>query len=345
MKKKVLFVCGGISGEHEISLISCKNVLKAVDQNRYEARVLFISKDGKMGIVEPDEIIKLDDNPKQIRIESASWASFRPYSREGQGPCFVLEDSRLIEFDVVFPLLHGMGGEDGSIQGFFETAQSALVGSGTRASAICMDKAMTKILCIQAGLPVVPFQIVKRPIAFKDLQFSMPVFVKPAKEGSSLGVSKAKTEAEFEEALQEARRWGEKILVEPAIHGREIEIAVLDDGKERICSPAGEIVCEGSEFYSYDAKYVDEKAARLIAPAELTDEELRRVQALASRIFDCLECRGLARIDFFMTKSGEFLLNEVNTLPGFTKISMYPRLMQLAGISYSNLIGRLIESA
>lgn len=344
MKKRVLFLCGGISGEHEISLISCKNVLKAFDQNRYEAKVLFISKNGKMGIVDPHEIIGLDDHPKRIQLNSARWASFRPYSVETEGPCFILEDNSKVSFDVVFPLLHGLGGEDGSIQGFFETAKIPLIGSGTRASANCMDKAITKILCIQEGLPVVPFQIVRKAISEKDLQFSFPVFVKPAKEGSSLGVSKVKNKLELEVALHEARQWGEKILVEPAIDGREIEIAIFDDGKNRICSPAGEIVCEGAEFYSYDAKYVDEAAAKLIAPAELSAEELSKVQDFASKIFDCLECRGLARIDFFMTRSGEFLLNEVNTLPGFTKISMYPKLMQLAGLSYSELISRLIES-
>lgn len=344
MKKTVLFVAGGISGEHEISLISAKHVLKHLDRNQYNCLVLVISKSGEMSLFAEDKLASLSDNPKQVKTPKGQLVDFRPYAVGNMGPCFVSKE-KSFSFDMVFPLLHGVGGEDGRIQGFFETAKVPLVGTKTAGSSICIDKALTKRLCMQRELPVVPFQEVSAPISAKELLFDFPVFVKPALEGSSLGVSKASNEAEFLEGLREARRFGAKILIEPAITGRELGIAVLDDGNERVMSPAGEIVCESAAFYSYDAKYVDSEAAKLIAPAELSPSELLSLQKIASNVFDAVECRGLARIDFFMTKDGKFLLNEVNTLPGFTPISMYPRLMGLAGVSYSDLISRLLHSA
>lgn len=340
---KVLFICGGISGEHEISLISTKYVLQALDRKLFEPQVLVIERSGRMSLVDEKHLEQLPDNPRNLKSLQGEAVLFKPYS-EGKGGAGFLCQEKFYSPDVVFSLLHGVGGEDGSIQGFFETAQIPMVGSGVKSSAVCMDKAFTKKLCLQSGLPVVPFQEIHQEIDVSELRFKYPFFVKPTEEGSSLGVSKVKSQEDLAEALHMAARFGEKLLVEPTIEGRELEVAVLDEGESRVISPAGEILCK-TEFYSYEAKYVDPDAAELHLPAAISQSEHAEIQELASRVFDCLECRGLARIDFFQNKEGEFVLNEVNTMPGFTPISMYPKLLGLAGVSYTNLISRLIASA
>ncbi|MDB5038850.1 MAG: D-alanine--D-alanine ligase [Bacteriovoracaceae bacterium] len=342
-KKRVLFLIGGRSGEHEISLISGKNILAALDRKLFEPILVIIQKNGEMTFAEESELQKLPKNPKEIKTPKGIPISLRPYSLKGAQPS-ILVNSEVHEFDVAFPVLHGPGGEDGTIQGLFELAQIPVVGCGVKASAICMDKGMTKHLCIQAGLPVIPFKEIHRGEKWEKFPWDFPLFVKPASLGSSLGVSKVKSQSELEKAIKEALSMDEKILVEPAISGRELEIALLGKRGELVASPVGEIKpC--AEFYSYDAKYVDPDGAELILPAPLSSEDLKKFQEIAKNIFNALDCRGMARIDFFRTEKGEFLLNEVNTIPGFTSISMYPKLLQLAGISYSDLITKLIQLA
>ncbi len=342
--RQVLFLCGGRSGEHEVSLVSTKHVLQALDRKKYNPTIIYIHKKGRMDLVSEEDLHALPNNPRQIAGLSGTPALFQAYSNSNQGPGFVV-DGKLLPIDVAFPVLHGEGGEDGSIQGFLETAKIPYVGCHVRAAANTMDKVVTKKICMASNLPVVPFQELRSPADLKRTEPSFPCFVKPATGGSSLGVSKVENAAELKAAVEEAFRWSDRILIEPAIVGRELEIAVLDDGSSRVCSPAGEIVCK-SGWYDYDSKYVDPDAAELIMPAPLKAEELKKLQQIASDIFDALECRGMARVDFFMEKSsGKFLLNEVNSIPGFTPISMYPKLIGLTGVSYTDLIARLLESA
>jgi len=333
---RVLLLVGGRSGEHEISLISGKHILQALDAQKFRPLVVVIQKDGSMTLGNAEEIKKLPNNPKQVLTPKGPLISLRPYRSEKNGPC-LLVDNEVLEFDVAFPVLHGPGGEDGTIQGLFELAEIPVVGCGVMSSSICMDKALTKKICSLAGLPIVPFIEIFRGELLPKISWPYPIFVRPAHLGSSLGVTKVKVPSDLQAACDTALAMDEKILIEPAIEGREIEIALLGDRQNLIASPAGEIRCK-TEFYSYDAKYVDEDAAELILPTKLEASQLSEVQEIAKGIFRALECRAMARIDFFLTKDGKFLLNEVNTIPGFTPISMYPKLMQLAGVNYPELL-------
>lgn len=343
-KKRVVFLIGGRSGEHEISLISGKHILAALDRKQFEPIVVVLQKNGEMTLVSEAELEKVPNNPKLVKTPAGKVISLRPF-RVGSKQPMILADGREYEFDVAFPVLHGPGGEDGTIQGLFELAEIPVVGCGVKASAICMDKGMTKRLCVEAKLPVAPFIEVYAGEKMPKLAWPYPVFVKPAHLGSSLGVSKVKSAAELHRAVDEALSLDEKILIEPAIEGRELEIAILGRRGDLVVSPCGEIRCK-TEFYSYDAKYVDPDAAELIVPARVDEVHLKKFQDVAKDVFNTLDCRGMARIDFFMQKgTNEFLLNEVNTIPGFTPISQYPKLIQLTGISYPDLITRLIELA
>ncbi|PIR23919.1 MAG: D-alanine--D-alanine ligase A [Deltaproteobacteria bacterium CG11_big_fil_rev_8_21_14_0_20_45_16] len=345
IRTKVLFLCGGISGEHEISLISCKHILKAINRSEFELGLIVIDKARRMLWVDESELHKISDNPKNVKTPLGQEMLFQAYASQTRGPGFYSADFQtFFEPDVIFPILHGVGGEDGSIQGFIQSAGIPYVGASVKAASLAMDKAMTKAVCMEADIPVVPFHIVRAGDKLEN-PFGYPCFVKPSEEGSSLGVSRVKSEADLKVAYDEALKFGGKILIEPAIVGREIEIAVFDDGKEFLASPAGEIRCLKSDFYSYDAKYVHADAAELIIPATLKDQELKEIQSLAKRIFRTLDCRGLARVDFFMDANGTFLLNEINSMPGFTPISMYPKLMALAGLDYASLLSRLIHAA
>lgn len=342
-KTRVLVLVGGRSGEHEISLISGKHILQALDRKLFEPLLVIIQKDGAMTWAKEEELLSLPNNPKLIKTPVGRPIFLRPYKINGSQPCIQVE-GKTYEFDLAFPILHGPGGEDGTIQGLFELAQIPVVGCGVKASAICMDKAMTKRLCVQAGLPVTPFIEVHRNEPTPQFPWAYPLFVKPANLGSSLGVSKVKSDAELKRALDEALGMDSKVLVEPGIVGRELEIAVLGRRGNLIASQVGEIKPR-REFYSYEAKYVDPDGAELILPASVEPVALKRYQETAKAIFETLDCHGMARVDFFADQNGQFLLNEVNTIPGFTPISMYPKLIQLTGMSYSDLITRLIQLA
>ncbi|MCL2212027.1 MAG: D-alanine--D-alanine ligase [Treponema sp.] len=306
MKKKVGIIYGGRSAEHEISLLSAKNVLDAIDKEKYEPVLVKIDKDGH-------------------------W-----------------EMSEVFKFDVIFPILHGPFGEDGTMQGYLKLTDIPFVGPGVLGSAVGMDKDVMKRLLRDAGIPIGKFLSVKKhekPLSFAEVEAALgsPFFIKPANMGSSVGISKVRNEAEYTAAVKDAFQYDTKIIIEEFINGREIECAVLGN-EEPAASLPGEII-PAHDFYSYDAKYLDEKGASLKIPAKLDEETTKRVQELAVKVFQVLCCEGLSRVDFFLKPNGEIIVNEINTIPGFTKISMYPKMWEASGISYTDLITRLIELA
>ncbi|MGB9432002.1 MAG: D-alanine--D-alanine ligase family protein [Candidatus Acidiferrum sp.] len=339
----VLF--GGRSGEHEVSLASAASVIRGLDPDKYEAVPIGISKDGHWLIGQGaakmlPEVIK--GGRRVMLTADPTEAALMPLDR-GAGA------QRL---DVIFPVLHGTFGEDGTIQGMLDLAGLPYVGAGVLGSAIGMDKDVAKRLCLAVGIPVVPWVAVNRwhwekdPAAVKsDIQekFSYPVFVKPATLGSSVGMTKVHDAEELGPALDLACEFGMKILVEKAMTAREIEVSVLGNHDPKASVP-GEIIPH-REFYDYTAKYLED-GTRLLIPAELKPAQIQKIQSLAVEAFRVLELAGMARVDFFLEKKGNKLfLNEVNTIPGFTSISMYPKLWEASGISFRELIDKLIELA
>jgi D-alanine-D-alanine ligase len=336
--KSLLLLCGGVSGEHEVSLVSAKHFVTAVDEDKFKLHLVGIDRSGGMRKIDRNDLMALSDRPDSIQLPAGKPVSFEKKAYVCEGKAFPI--------DLAFPLLHGEGGEDGKIQGWLETLGIPYVGSGVKASALGMDKALTKILASQAGVPIVPFKkfSVGQTLPADDSLF--PLFVKPSTSGSSLGVTKVRHVEDLLPAAEEAWKHSLEAMIEPAVVGREIEIALLDDGHQRLASVPGEIrIRKEGDFYSYEAKYLQPDAAELIAPASLTEEQTKELTRLAWKTFDALGCKGIARVDFFLTEQQGFLLNEINTMPGFTPISMYPRLLQLAGLSYPDLVARLMSSA
>ena len=340
----VLF--GGRSGEHEVSLISAASVIQALDPEKYEAIPIGITKDGRwLAGTAAHKML-----PDILRFGERVMLSADP----NVAALVPVSDSRpdALRVDVVFPVLHGTYGEDGTVQGLLDLAGLPFVGSGVLGSAVGMDKDMQKRLFLQAKLPVGDFLAVTRAEWEKSRgkvlsairkKFRFPVFVKPATLGSSVGMTKAHDAKELAAAMDLAAEFAQKILVERAIRGREIEVSVLGNEDPKASIP-GEIVPH-REFYDYAAKYLEE-GTRLLIPAKLSRAQVRRFQEFAVRGFRALECLGMARVDFFLEhRTGRILLNEINTIPGFTSISMYPKLWEASGLSYRNLLDRLIELA
>ena len=333
-KKRIAVLFGGRSGEHEVSIRSAAAVIGALDSGKYEVIPVAISKQGKW--LGPAESVSLLPPEAQGRssTQTAVIVSQEPGSTSG--------------VDVVFPVLHGTFGEDGTVQGLLELAGVAYVGAGVLGSACGMDKDVMKRLFREAGLPTVEHLAClrgdrERAVAESEARFGYPVFVKPANLGSSVGITKARDAAELRKGLDRAATFDRKIIIEPAIVGREIECSVLGNDCPEASLP-GEIIPSG-EFYDYESKYLDQNS-RLLIPAPLSDEQTGEVRRLAVAAFQAIECSGLARVDFFLEKDTEhFLINEINTMPGFTSISMYPKLWQASGLAYPDLIDRLIELA
>jgi D-alanine-D-alanine ligase len=347
-RKRVGLLYGGRSGEHEVSVRSARSVAAEIDRDRYELMPIGVGRDGRW------YWIGAGDLPTAEAVHPAQGPEVLP-ARGGASTCRILDadhGSEVAEFDVVFPVLHGPHGEDGTLQGLCEVLGVPCVGAGVIGSALGMDKDVHKRLLREAGVPVVPFEVVRveqwrsAPDAVGErlARLGSAVFVKPANLGSSVGISKVRDRAQLDAALETAFRYDRKAVVERAIDAREIECAVLGNDAPRASAP-GEIV-PGDEFYSYDDKYAAASTAALLIPAPLTDGQQRRVRDLALRAFQVLELRGMARIDFFLDRSsGELYVNEPNTLPGFTSISMYPKLWQESGVPYRDLISELIELA
>jgi len=340
-KLRVGLIFGGRSVEHEVSVASATSILQALDPGRYDVTLIAVDPRGGWHLGQPDQL------PESV----ARGPEVLPPGRSGERALrSVASGEPVARLDVVFPIVHGSGGEDGSLQGLLESAGLAYVGAGVLGSALQMDKEVTKRLLGAAGLPVVPGELVRR----SDLQrdggscarraleaIGLPAFVKPACLGSSVGIAKVEREELLLPALREAARYDAKILVERAITGREIEVAVLGNEQPEASVP-GEIVPK-ADWYDYESKYVDE-GTDLRVPAELPEGVCEQLRRLALRAFRLLEGAGLARVDFFVERdSRRIWINEVNSLPGFTEVSMYPRLWAASGLSYPALIDRLIE--
>ena len=328
---KLGIVYGGVSTEHDISVMSAKSVIENLDREKYEIHEIYINKYGKWYEV-------IDDEKEEIY--NLIWT--------------------LKKLDVVFPVLHGLGGEDGTIQGMLEMLQVPYVGCKVLASSVGMDKVYAKIIFEKAGIPEAPYVYIKKKENgyiivnenFEEEEFKVesitkklnyPMFVKPSNSGSSVGVKKATNNEELKMAIENAGQYDNKILIEQGINAREVECAILD-GTEVRASTVGEII-SAEEFYSFDAKY-NIPESKTIIPADISKEQIEQIQKLAIRAFKAIDGSGLARVDFFIEKdTNKIYINEINTMPGFTKISMYPKLFESVGIKYSELLDKLIANA
>lgn len=362
-KPRVAVVFGGRSSEHAISVVTAGAVLSAIDRDKYDVLPIGITTDGRWALTA--------DDPSRMAIADRTLPSVAQLTESSDGTVLLPVDpaSREVVYsepgsvpkvlgdvDVVFPMLHGPYGEDGTLQGLLELSGVPYVGSGVLSSAVGMDKEYMKRVFTSFGLPVGPYVVIRPrewendPAAArkKVVDFAAdhgwPVFVKPARAGSSMGISKVDDLAGLDEAIEEARRHDPKVLVESLLRGREIECGVLEfeDGP-RASVPAEIPPVTAHDFYDFEAKYID--SAEGVVPAPLTAEQTAQVQRLAVAAFDAASCEGLVRADFFLQDDGEFVINEINTMPGFTPISMYPRMWRESGVGYAELVDRLIQAA
>jgi len=348
-RRRVLVVFGGRSAEHEVSVVSARSVLESLDPARFDVITVGIDKAGRWHRM---AALPAPDGPTgSLPAVDAGSGPGVALAREPGERAIVAEDGSRTDIDVVFPILHGPFGEDGTVQGMLELAGVPYVGAGVLASAVGMDKAVQKVLFAADGLPVVPYEEVRdrdweedrEAIEARVEALGLPVFVKPAALGSSVGISKVKRLDHLAPAVEDALSYGTKAVVERSIEGaREIECAVLGND-DPVGSLPGEIV-HGAEFYDYRAKYLDD-ATRLEVPARLSEEVTGRVQSMAVRAFRAIDAAGMARVDFFYREPGELVLNEINTIPGFTPVSMYPMMWEASGLPYPDLIERLIDLA
>ena len=351
---------GGKTGEHEVSLLSATSVVRNIDTKKHKILLIGITKTGRWYLQSNNEIKRVKNDEKAVlKIQTMSDMVVSVVPGGGtDGGLIVLGSefgAKNLPVDVIFPVLHGTYGEDGCPQGLLEMAEIPYVGGGVMASAVSIDKEKTKQVWEQVGLPVVPFVCVRRYQKENDAEieqiykqverdFTYPVFVKPCCAGSSVGASKAADKAALEKAIDEAFLWDDKILIEPCIQAREIECSVTGND-ELVAYTPGEIK-PSHEFYDYEAKYTDPNGAALLIPADLDDSRLREVRQLAVKAYQALDLSGLSRVDFFIDKTNDRLyLNEVNTIPGFTSISMFSKMCEASGLHYSQLIEKLLELA
>jgi len=348
MEKKIRvgIIFGGKSGEHEVSLRSAKSVVEAIPREKYDIVLIGIDKSGRWLLNEDSNfLISRAGQHMPKMVEGGREVSFIPESAGLIQAVGQAGDSGKV--DVVFPILHGPFGEDGTVQGLLKLAGIPFVGAGVLGSAVGMDKDVMKRLLRDAGIKIGKFLVFKSEdkIGFAAVKktLGLPLFVKPANMGSSVGVSKVRNEKEFKKAAAWAFEYDTKIVVEEFIKGREIECSVLGNN-DPVASLPGEVVLK-ADFYSYDAKYIDENGAVLKIPADLPKKVVKNVQDTAVKTFKTLSCEGLGRVDMFLKENGEIFVNEINTIPGFTSISMYPKLWEASGLSYSKLIDTLIKLA
>lgn len=349
-KKNVCILFGGISPEHEVSLRSAESVLNNLDAEKYNILPVGITKDGRWILFGSDEYSQLPNGQWMEHPDNCP-VTISPVRGEGL-LCFRNGNISSERLDVVFPVLHGENGEDGSVQGLLQLAGIAYVGPHVAESAVAMDKTLTKLVMDSVQIPQAAWLLVRsselssrmnEALDAVEKQFSYPVFVKPAGTGSSVGVSKAADRTALEAALKVAGKYGEKILVEEFIPGVEVEVAVMGN-RTPIASICGEID-SGAEFYDYDAKYITDTSIAYI-PARIDEVLAEQVREYAVKAYSAIGCQGLSRVDFFVSKeNGRIVFNEINTLPGFTSISMYPKLMAASGISYGQLLDKLIDYA
>lgn len=344
-KIRVAVLFGGKSAEHEVSIQSAKNVVESLDKNKYDVVLIGIDKKGNWHVCPPQFLLESSFTYQQS-LPAKHEVSFVTKS-DGNNLIAVSGEEHIGAIDVVFPVLHGPYGEDGSMQGLLKLANVPFVGSAVLGSAVGMDKDVMKRLLKGAGLPVADFLVFRKgeKINFTDIKnkLDLPFFVKPANLGSSIGVNKIKDKKQFEHAIKEAFLYDNKIIVEQYITCREFECSVLGNTNLRT-SIVGEVIST-HEFYDYDAKYLDENGAKLQIPANLDGKKMNEVQELSLKAFKALCLDGMARIDFFMREDGKLFINEANTIPGFTNISMYPKLWKASGMSYEELVDTLIQLA
>jgi D-alanine-D-alanine ligase len=346
-KKTVAIIFGGKSTEHEVSIRSARNIVKAIDTNLFSPILIGVDKEGAWILKTETEL----DTENVVESNSSRELVILPGKKTDQ---VLLKDnlSSVGPIDVVFPIIHGTGGEDGTIQGLLKTINLPFVGPSVLASSLCLDKEVTKRLLSHEGIKNSKFlsylNSEKDLISFEQVQnqLGMPVYIKPPNLGSSVGISKVNSKEEFDAAIDLAFQFDRKVLIEENIAGREIECAVLGNANVK-ASPAGEVltVGENHSFYSYDAKYIDADGSITVIPAEMDENEMNKVRKVAIDAYQCLCCEGMARVDVFIKDNGDIYVNEINTIPGFTDISMYPKLWGAAGLNYTNLITELINLA
>ena len=335
-KVRVAIICGGKSSEHEISCISANGILNAIDRSKFEPVLIGITKSGKWLLL-PDDTSFITQNGALPTVPESGIE----VSITSQG---LFSGGKNLAIEVVFPILHGTYGEDGTIQGLFEMMGLRYVGSGVLASAVSMDKSYAKPIFAAAGLKVAPGTVVTSTNFELPSNLNYPLFVKPARSGSSRGTTKVKQSSDLKVAVEAALAFDSKVIIEQAIDGKEIECAVLQSEGKTIVSPVGEIVISSKyEFYDFQAKYLDD-SMQLVFP-QLPAGVEAKIQSSALTAFYAAGCEGLARVDFFYSTSDEVIINEINTMPGFTPLSVYPKLIEKSGINYQQLITTLIQSA
>lgn len=353
MQKTIAVIYGGQTGEHDVSLVSAASIVRKLDPARYRLLVIGIARDGSWYLQDPELIKACQNGEGALELCEEASRSVAVLPGRAKNSFALADGTPLGSVDCVFPVLHGSYGEDGTIQGLFDMCGLPYVGAGVCASALGMDKDLAKTIWKQAGLPIVPWIVVTSAdrrqaqrysaiIERAERDFRYPLFVKPSCAGSSVGASKATSRGELEKAVDEALAWDDKALIEPFLQAREIECSITGNDEITAYTP-GEVI-PSHEFYDYDAKYIDPDGAALIIPASIEEESLGRIRELAKKAYHCLGISGLSRVDFFVLKdSGEILLNEVNTLPGFTGISMFPRMCEASGLGYAELLDLVIE--
>jgi D-alanine-D-alanine ligase len=350
MKKTIAVVCGGKSGEHEVSLRSAFYVYNNLDKKKYQVIILAIDKKGNWffghnfkDLVNTRGLLwKLKPRLEEIVLLK---------SKNGSQVLSLKKKKIITKINIFFPLIHGTYGEDGCLQGFFELLDVPYVGANVIGSAVGMDKEVTKKILMIDKIPVTKFVIIKREDSLKEKeekiktaikQFDFPLFIKPVSLGSSVGITKVCSKKDVKRAIKEAFQYDHKIIIEKFVKGREIECSVLGNDNPKASLP-GEI--KSVDFYSYKAKYLDEHEAKLLVPAPLDKKQIAQIQKLSIETFKALGLKGMARIDCFLKSNGQLIVNEVNTIPGFTQISMYPKLWEVSGIKYSKLLDKLVQLA
>lgn len=358
MKKNISVLYGGRSGEHEVSLVSAASIVKNLDPLKYDVRLIGIDRNGVWYLQNDDELDRCRSGAASLALRAASdrRVAVIPGGGVESGLAIIAPDGlRPLRTGAVFPALHGTFGEDGTVQGLLEMASLPYVGAGVLGSAIGMDKDKAKTLWAQAGLPIVPYipvrmtewneRTIREALLDKaEREFGYPLFVKPSSSGSSVGAGKAADRTGLAAAIEAAFAWDDKVLIEPFLAAREVECSVTGNERPQSYTP-GEIV-PSHEFYDYEAKYIDPDGAALLIPARLEERELRTVREIAEKAYSIAELSGLARVDFFIRKDdGQIVLNEVNTMPGFTTISMFPKMCEASGLPYPRLLDHLIDLA
>lgn len=358
----IIVIYGGKSGEHEVSLVSASSVIRNIDLKQHSIELIGLTKNGQWFyqdkitysnvLTDKNAVLTISEKPENL-------VSVIPGYKQNAFQCFskFSQTNFIIPCDIVFPVLHGTFGEDGTIQGLFEMAEVPYVGCSVLSSSVGMDKEKTKQVWLHSQLPVVPFICIRKRstldkqkldslLSKAENSFSYPLFVKPCCAGSSVGASKAKNRLELDSALAEAFKWDNKILIEPAVNASEIECSVTGNSviSRDVCAYIPGEILPSHEFYDYDAKYLDPNGASLRIPAKLDDLQIEQVRTIAIKAYKALDCSGFARIDFFIDKNtNKLMLNEINTIPGFTSISMFPKMCEAAGLLYPQIIQLLLD--